>query len=155
MQLTSSSCHKSGTANDSKRSAPQRTFTTKGLEPNRWHGYTNESKLHLFIHVYTLVRPIVTRVAFLLPNHSEYVHSFIKPDRQRWIYNYYSCYVDSRGEGWKFAFSLKSLKICLVPYRDEPLALIFTPLPWSNHTLDWHPIPLGSLPIRYLSCTRK
>lgn len=86
-----------------------------------------QSKLHLFLHVYTLVWPIVTRVAFLLPNHSEYVHSFIKPDRQRWIYNYYSCYVDSRGEGWKFAFSLKSLKICLVPYRDEPLALIFTP----------------------------
>ena len=33
LDLTSSSFHKSGTANDSKRSAPQSNFTTTGLGP--------------------------------------------------------------------------------------------------------------------------
>ena len=34
--LTSSSFHKFGTANDSKRSAPQSNFTTTGLGPVKW-----------------------------------------------------------------------------------------------------------------------
>ena len=35
-KLTSSSFHKFGTANDSKRSAPQSSFTTTGLGPVKW-----------------------------------------------------------------------------------------------------------------------
>lgn len=70
MQLTSSSFHRFGTANDSKRSAPQSSLTTKGLEPNRENRCTKVN-----LNTCTLS---FTRVAGIYyPTTVHNVHSFI------------------------------------------------------------------------------